>query len=142
MYWRTGMLIITAVLLADCAHHRDVRPGPNGINTVILKTESSDGAYRNARSQSEHYCAQYGKRPIILKEKSNYKGTMDEGSYNTGKSVAKVAKVVGAVTFIGGNRDVSNGGAVVGLGGVAGDAYLGDAYSYTVRFRCVKDWDQ
>lgn len=136
------VLLLSSFALAHCAHHRDVRPGPNGINSVIIPAERSDGAYREARSQSEHYCEQFKKKPIVLKEGSQYKGPHDEKTYNKGKSAAKAAKVVGTMAAFGGSSTVRNAGAGVGLAGAGGDAYLGEGYSYTLRFRCVKGWDR
>lgn len=142
MLFRSLLWVLAAFALTNCAHHRDVRPGPSGVNEVILQTDGSEGYYQEARSQAIHYCDQFKKTPLVLKEKSRYKGTMDEKTYNNAKGASRAAMAVGSLASLGGNREVSNTGSAVALGGLGGDAYLGKGYNYTMRFRCVKDWDR
>lgn len=35
-------LIASILSLASCAHHRDVRPGANGVHRVVIPTEDTD----------------------------------------------------------------------------------------------------
>lgn len=124
------------LLLASCAHHRDVRPGEDGLNKVILNVEDKDDGYRNAMAQAEDYCKQSNQRPFIVTEGSKYQGNMDESTYNTGKTASKVAQAVGGAVWTMGGQKESTVGGIAGLGGsVARDA-LGNGYQYVLNFRC------
>lgn len=129
--------LFLATFLANCAHHRDVRPGEDGIHTVILKSEDEDGSYREAKAQADHYCEQFKKAPIVLKEGSKYKGEMDEKTYKQTKSFARGAKAVGTVALFG-NDTIRNAGGAAVLAGSGADAYAGEGYSYKMRFKCKK----
>ena len=49
------------LLLIGCAHHRDVRPGADGVHRVILVTSDTADASRSAISQANHFCKERGK---------------------------------------------------------------------------------
>ncbi len=65
-----------------------------------------------------------------------YTGDMDEKDYQKGKQISKVAKVVGGTTWALGGKHESNIGGIVGLGGTAADAALGEGYTVTMKFKC------
>lgn len=131
-----GSILTTALFIEGCAHHRDVRPGNDGVNRVVLKSETKDGAYRDAMSEAEDYCKELQKHPMVVSEKSDYTGTMDESTYNAAKTASKVAKAVGGagMAFGGRNEKTAGGVAAVG-GGIANDA-LGQGYTYELVFKC------
>ena len=125
------------VLISGCAHHRDVRAGANGIHKVVVQAEDKKAGARDAIKQASHFCEERNQSAAFIKEKQEYTGDIDEKSYKRGKRAAKVAKTVGgAVSVMGGQRE-SNIGGIVGLGGVAGDAALGDGYTVEMRFKCI-----
>lgn len=127
---------LTVLFAFGCAHHRDVRPGVDGINRVVIVTENKDGASRDALSQAEHYCKEFGKMPGIIEEKTNYTGSVDEDTYNNGKAVSRVLKTVGGATSVFGGKNERNAGGVGVLAGVGTDAALGNGYTTEMKFKC------
>lgn len=109
---------------AGCGHHRDVRPGPNGLNSVTIKTENEEDGSREALRQAEHYCDEFKKHPVIMEENNKYVGDMDEKTYKTVKRASKVAKSIGMPT---GKK--TGGGSVL-------DDVAGEGYSVTMKFKC------
>jgi hypothetical protein len=128
--------LISGFLFSSCAHHRDVRPGADGTHRVVIPTPDKDEGSREAIDQANHYCGTMNKSAAFVEEKTNYKGDIPEESYNTGKKISKVAKVVGGSVFAFGGKNESNLGGIVGLGGAAGDAALGNGYSIEMKFKC------
>jgi hypothetical protein len=129
-------LIPVFMLLTACAHHRDVRPAEDGLHTVSFNTEAKGEGFREGMSQANHYCDQFKKQAYQVGESSDYVGSMDESSYNTGKTVSKVAKVAGTAGYIFGGKNESKVGGVTSVGGVVGDAVLGEGYQYKMQFKC------
>jgi hypothetical protein len=123
-------------LLASCAHHRDVRPGVNGINKVVITTDDKEEGARSAIDQANDFCEQTKKTAVFIDENQQYTGDMDEKTYQTGKKVSKVAKVVGGTTWVMGAPRESNLGGIVGLGGAAADSALGKGYTVSMKFKC------
>lgn len=130
-------LFCVALLLVSCAHHRDVRPGVDGVHRVVIRTEDKEEGAREALSQANHYCEQSNKSAAIVDENQQYTGDMDEKSYQNGKRMSKVAKVVGGTTWALGGKNESNIGGIVGLGGTAADAALGEGYTVSMKFKCM-----
>ena len=131
------LLLGLLLIVASCAHHRDVRPAANGKHAVMLNTEDKQQGFGLAKPQAEHYCEENGnKKAFFGKENYKYMGSMDEGSYNTSKRASKIAKGVGAAGMIlGGKREQSAGG-LLGVGGAVADEALGKGYAYTLAFTC------
>ena len=125
------------LLLIGCAHHRDVRPGADGVHRVILVTSDTADASRSAISQANHFCKERGKAAAFIDEKSEYTGDMDEADYKKAKRISKVAKGVGGAAFVFGKKRVSDAGAVVGLGGQVADSVIGDGYTVEMNFKCI-----
>lgn len=124
------------LILGACAHHRDVRPGEDGLNKVVLMTQQKDFDGRDALSQAESYCETLKKRPVVVSETNQYVGSMDESTYNNVHTGAKVAQTVGAVGHVFGGEKESNVGGVVGLGGIATQGAIGNGYRYEMKFKC------
>lgn len=132
---RLFKVIILTLIIAGCAHHKDVRPGANGINRVVIVSEGDEGQ-REAIAQAEHYCKESGRQPGFIEEKTVYKGDVDEETYKTGKAASRVLKTVGGMTSVFGGQNESNAGGVGVLAGVGTDAALGKGYTTEMKFKC------
>jgi hypothetical protein len=132
----TLQLFFFVLIFSACAHHKDVRPGTEGIHRVVVQTDDDSRGARNALDQAEHYCKQYGKQPAIVTEDKKYTGDMDEKDYRTGKKVAKAAQTLGGVVWALGGKNESNAGGIVGVGGAVGDQVLGEGYTVEMKFKC------
>jgi phage-related tail protein len=133
---RTQLLFPCFITLAACAHHRDVHPSENGVHEAVIKTEDKSTGFRQAMSQANHYCEQLGKKAYQVNESNEYVGSMDESTYNQGKTIARVAKVAGTVGYVFGGKNAAAIGGTAALGGIAGDAALGEGYEYRLSFTC------
>lgn len=129
-------LIVFMGLLASCAHHRDVRPGADGVHRVAIRTDDKGAGSRDAIEQANHYCEQYKRSAAFLEEDQKYTGDMDEDTYKKTKTAGKVAKAVGGTAWVLGGQRESNLGGLVGLGGIAADTAAGEGYTVTMKFKC------
>jgi hypothetical protein len=131
-------LIVAFILLGlmGCAHHRNVRPGASGIHTVVVVAEDKEEGSEDAIKQANHFCEQRNKVAAFVDEKQQYTGDMSESDYKKGKTISKVAKAAGGAAYVFGGKRESDIGGVVGLGGVVGDAALGEGYTVTMKFKC------
>ncbi|MEC9283330.1 MAG: hypothetical protein VX642_11495 [Bdellovibrionota bacterium] len=97
----SGSYILWVVRKFCClSHHRDVRPGMNGLHRVVVKTSTTDKGIRHAN----HFCDEREKVAAFSKdEQVKYTGDMDEKGYENTKRVTTVSKAVGgAAWFFGG----------------------------------------
>lgn len=131
-----SLLLLSALFLSACAHHRDVRPGADGVHRVVVSTDDNEEGTRNAISQANHFCEESGQHAAFIKEDKKYTGDMDEKTYNNAKRASKVAQAVGGTVWALGGEKESNIGGIVGLGGAAGDTALGRAYTVEMQFKC------
>ena len=131
------LFLVGAFNLTSCAHHRDVRPGADGIHRVVIKSDDHDEATRDAIAQANHFCEQRGKSAAIITEDKKYTGNMKESDYKTAKTASKVATAAGGMVHVFGGKTESTAGGIVGLGGVIGDAALGKAYNVEMKFKCL-----
>lgn len=129
------LITISCFFVLSCAHHKDVRPGADGINRVIIHSDG-DAGERAALVQAEHYCKELGKMPAIVEEKTAYTGKVNEETYNNGKAVSRVLKTVGSMTHVFGGTNERNAGGVGVLAGVGTDAALGNGYTTEMKFKC------
>lgn len=129
-------LSITVLLFAACAHHRDVRPGADGINKVVVASEDEESGAQNALSQARHYCESKNKEAAIVSEGSKYIGSMDESTYKNIKTGSKVASAVGGAGMVFGGKNEKNAGGLLAIGGTAGTLATGNGYNYTMTFKC------
>lgn len=131
------LLGITLIfLMFSCAHHKDVRPGEGGLNSVTIKTDDTHAGSREAMDQANDYCKTKNKSAIIVNEKSTYHGEMDESTYKTAKKVSKAAGTVGAGVWTLGGTKESNIGGTTGVVGAVGDQVLGEEYTVNMTFKC------
>lgn len=131
------LLCFVALNLVSCAHHRDVRPGVDGVHRVVIKSDDHDEGTRKAISQANHFCEQNGKSAAIISEEKKYTGSMSENDYKTAKTASKVATAAGGMVHVFGGKNESTAGGIVGLGGIVGDAALGKAYDIEMKFKCL-----
>ena len=129
-------VILTSAILVSCAHHKDVRPGADGIHRVIVTSEDNEKGARNAIDQAQHFCEQRNQSAAFVSEDKKYTGDMDEKDYKTGKTVAKAAQAIGGAVWVFGGRAERNAGGIVGMGGAVGDQVLGKGYTVDMKFTC------
>lgn len=139
---RLRWISIGFFFLAACAHHRDVRPGADGLHRVTVEAEEQEDASRDALGQSEHYCHSIKKESaVVVNEKSTYIGSIDENTRKTLKRVSTAASLVGGTVathgFVSGDRNAQNIGGATALGGAAGETITGGKnYRFEMTFRC------
>ncbi len=135
---RTVPIIVPVVLfLGACAHHRDVRPGADGIHRVLIQTDDVDGATRKCIKEANHYCKTKNlEAAFVGTEDKKYTGDMDERDYKQAKRITDVAKTVGGAIWVFGGRRESTLGGLAGIGAMGADAYLGEPYTVEMRFKC------
>jgi hypothetical protein len=129
------MGMVTA--LAGCATYEDVRPGKDGLHTIILNGDDEGVLAREAIDQGRNFCKKvHSKSVAVVSEEMKYVGDMDEKTYKNIKRGAAVAKSVGTVGYVFGGKNESRAGGALGLGGVAADSAAGNGYRYTMKFNC------
>ena len=103
----TTLLLTIALSIGACAHHRDVRPGPDGVHRVQIQTDDVDAANRDAISQANNYCKSKSSKSeaVFLNEGSKYTGSMAEGDYKTAKTLSKAAQAIGGSMAVLGGQD-------------------------------------
>ena len=90
------VFVLTLLAFAACAHHRDVRPGADGVNRVSVRAVDKEDAEQDAISQANHYCESVGdKHAAFVSEQTKYTGTMDEATRDTVRKASKAAQVLG-----------------------------------------------
>lgn len=137
MKFATKVLFLGMVLiLASCAHHRDVRPGADGIHRVAVNTDDEAEGSREAIEQANHFCEQRKLSAAFIKEDKKYTGSMNEEDYKKMKMAGKVATTVGSAAYVFGGKNESNVGGLVGLGGIAANSVAGKGYTVQMQFKC------
>ncbi|RYZ73877.1 MAG: hypothetical protein EOP05_09680 [Proteobacteria bacterium] len=131
-----ALTALTLTTLAGCAHHRDVRPGADGVHRVQVQSEDTEAGTRDAISQANNYCEEKKKEAVFIQEDKKYTGDLDEETYKTGKRIATVAKGVGAGVFVFGGNKERKAGTAAGIGGGIGDNVLGKGYTVDMKFKC------
>lgn len=126
-----------SLLLFSCAHHRDVRPGAEGVHYISVQGNDMESGSRDAISQANHFCEQRGKTAAFTQEEKKYTGDMDESNYKMARRLGTAAQVVGSgVGVLGSPRSRPIGG-VVGLGGAATNTAIADGYTIDMKFKCI-----
>jgi len=83
---KTFKIVLTflgLLVLASCAHHRDVRPGVDGINHVMVRETTREEAERSAIKQANHFCKDSNRMAAFMEEKTQYTGSMNESTRDT-----------------------------------------------------------
>ena len=133
---KTTIVYTLLLILSACAHHPDVRPSEDGIHKILLMVEDKNNGGREALDQAKSYCKEINLQPVIVSEKTNYVGNMDEQTYNKVKTGAKVAEAAGGAVHVFGGEKESKAGGVIGLGGIVADSAAGEGYQYEMKFKC------
>jgi len=124
------LALILPILFFSCAHkgagYEDVRPGEQGLNSVILKTDDETEGSREAIKQARAYCEELGRKTAIVEEKTKYIGEMPEENYKRLKRASKAAGALG-------------GGVLSKRGDEALKDYSGIPYQVEMKFRCEKE---
>ncbi len=130
--------IAATITLASCAHHKDVRPGADGIHRVIIQTTGDESEKRNVIDQANHFCKEQNQYAAFVTEEQKYTGQMDEKSYQNTKVVSKVLKTVGSGAYVFGGSKESNAGGIGGvLAGQAAGSAIGEGYTVDMQFKCM-----
>jgi hypothetical protein len=134
----SGLLIF--ILNLGCAHHKDVRPGADGIHRFTMVTDDAEGAARKGIKEANHYCKEQGKSPAFLTEESKYTGDMPEDKYKTMKTIGKAGQIAGgtvwAVGGAAGHEAASALGGISGIGGAVVSGIAGEGYTVEMKFKC------
>lgn len=130
------VLLGALLLITSCGHHRDVRPGAEGIHTVTVIGEEKASISREALEQSNHYCKEVNKRAGIKTEVVKYIGRGSEEDYKKLKGITKAVQVAGSGAYVFGGEKERNAGGIAGIGATAANAYAGNGYQVTMTFVC------
>jgi len=104
------LLIGVSVSMVACSTAKvRVMPGEKGLVKVFARDIELDGAEEAAHKAAKEYCEEYDREAVFLKQKSAYKGTMDE---NTRKNIRNTSKAIQNVPVFGFLGDV--GASVTG----------------------------
>jgi len=132
--WLIG---ITLLLTTACVG--DVRPGPDGIHSVMMLTDDRDDGARAALRQAKRWCKKEKQDFVVHEEMITFICDMDEADYLRAKQLAAAAQAAGTVTS--GTADEESNAETVGdilqAGGAAAEAALGDCYEVELIFECV-----
>lgn len=132
------LALSTLTLLAvGCAHHRDVRPGAEGVNRVVIRGPDRGPLERDAISQAEHYCEQFKKTPAFTSDDTKFTGSGSEETHKTMRGVSKAVTAGGGmVSVFGGDTERNTGRVATGAGVVGGMLTDQEAYTVDMRFKC------
>ena len=116
-----------------------VRPGPDGIHSVLLLTDDRETGSRIALRQAKRWCKKDKQDFVVHEEAIYFICDMDEADYIRAKQLAAAAQAAGSVTS--GTSEVNSNAETVGdilqAGGAAAQAALGECYEVELFFECV-----
>ena len=134
---RLPLTLLVLLTAAACAHHRDVRPGTDGINHVVVRAHDKTSAERSAISQAEDFCDESHRHPAFTEERTTYTGTMDEATRDTIQKASEAAILIGGTGTAIGRDGTRTGSEVLGGAGTVGSVMTnGDDYTSDMKFRC------
>jgi hypothetical protein len=129
-------------LLGFLACVGDVRPGPNGQNSIIIITEDKAIGSRQMLRQAKRYCKKQDGNLIVHEENALFVCEIEEHDYIRRKNLAKAAQYIGSTDI---DSDFKEEGEdsiedtireVVGTAGAVTDIALGDCYEQEIIFEC------
>lgn len=139
----TLSILASALFVSACHHHRDVRPGVNGVHKVKVQSGDQRLSSRDAIDQANYFCEQRQQYAAIINENTQYVGTMNEATYNALRTASTAATVAGAGTgayaFASGKSSKSKttkAAALATAGGALGKAVVTDGYMTEMTFKC------
>ena len=128
--------ILTSTVLGCVS---DVRPGADGINSVLLITDDKTTGQRSALRQAKRWCKKEDLSFVIHEEIVSFVCDMDEADYVRAKQLAAAAQAAGSVTSANAEEE-SNAetvGDILQASGAAAAAALGECYEIELLFECV-----
>lgn len=133
----TAAFFSSLVLTSGCAHHRDVRPGADGVHRVLARGAEKEQVEQDAIKQANHFCKERNLSAAFVSEDTKYTGDMDESTRNTIRQASKAVGAVGSGMSVFGGNTEKNAGQVAMGAGAAGHIYTDDnAYSSDMKFKC------
>jgi hypothetical protein len=63
------IFILATLLIVSCAHHKNVIPAKNGVNTISIKAKTSNSGKSEAMVEANHYCNQHAKTVEFISER-------------------------------------------------------------------------
>lgn len=130
------LLFLAAFILGSCAHHKDVRPGADGIHRVVIVTDDTEGGARKCIKEANHFCKEQNKYAAFVSEDKKYTNSMDEDDYHAAKVASRAAQAVGGAVWVFGGRAAKPLGGILGIGGTVANEAIGKGYTVEMRFRC------
>ena len=117
----------------------DVRPGPDGIHSVLLLTDVQDDGSRMALRQAKRWCKKEQQDFVVHEEMISFICDMDEADYIRARQLAAAAQAAGSVTSSTSdeNSNAETVGDILQAGGAAAEAALGECYEVEILFECV-----
>ena len=129
-------LALVLLFLAACGHHRDVRPGLNNKHYVAVQADDQNSGAQDAMAQATHYCKEYNKQAVVIKEDAKYVGSMDESTYKNVKTASRVAKGIGNNVFMSDSPNANRDSGRIHSGAGALDDAAGKGYNVRMVFTC------
>lgn len=131
--------LLCASLIGLTACVGDVRPGPDGIHSVLLLTNDKVEGSRSALRQAKRWCKRDDQQFVIHEEITEFVCDMDEADYLRAQQLAAAAQAAGSVTSNAAEEDsrTETIGDILQAGGIAAEEALGDCYEIELLFECV-----
>ena len=117
----------------------DVRPGADGINSVLIITDDKATGQRSALRQAKRWCKKEDQSFVVHEEIVSFVCDMDEADYVRAKQLAAAAQAAGSVTSANAEEE-SNAetvGDILQASGAAAEAALGECYEIELLFECI-----
>ncbi len=140
--WFSFLSVLALVALVACSTAKvNVMPGEDGVNKVLVRDIERDDAEEEAVNAANKYCEKQNKHAVFMHNKTDYQGSMDEGTRNTVRKASRAAQVVGAgmggVGYGVGDSGTAIAGGVLGSAGTVGGMMTNDRdYKTEVLFKC------
>jgi hypothetical protein len=110
-------------------------PGADGVNRVVARDIERDNAEEAAVKAAKEYCEEQKQHAAFIEDKTQYTGTMDEGTRNTVRKASKAAMILGPATGIATSSGAAGG--LLGGAGIVGHTMTNDRdYQAEVKFKC------
>lgn len=113
------------VLTACSSAHVKVMSSVDGINKIAVADVERDSAESQALKSAKKYCKEKHQQAVIVSEKTEYRGTMDENQRNLIRKASKAAYIL------------SKSGSGVETAGEVGGMMTSDKdYETEIQFKC------
>lgn len=134
---RPFLLCVSLLGFTGCVG--DVRPGPDGIHSVLLLTDDKAEGSRGALRQAKRWCKRDDQQFVIHEEITAFVCDMDEADYLRAQQLAAAAQAAGSVTSSSAEEDsrTETIGDILQTAGIAAEEALGDCYEIELLFECL-----